>query len=68
MDDFVYVRTLHGAIYGKVALVQHRQSGRHFAMKMMSIAHMHARRAISGPEVCEDGDMELRVLRKLSHA
>ncbi|KAF1323239.1 Camk protein kinase, partial [Globisporangium splendens] len=66
MDDFVYVRTLHGAIYGKVALVRHRQSGRHFAMKMMSIAHMHAKRAISGPEVCEDGDMELRVLRKLS--
>lgn len=66
MDDFQYVRTLRGAIYGKVALLQHRASGRHYAMKMMSIAHMHAKRAISGPQVREDGDVELRVLRQLS--
>jgi len=66
MDDFQYVRTLRGAIYGKVALLQHRASGRYYAMKMMSIAHMHAKRAISGPQVREDGDVELRVLRQLS--
>lgn len=66
MDEFLYVRTLRGAIYGKVALVQHRQSGNLYAIKMMSIAHMSARQAISGPAVCEDGDAELRILRRLS--
>lgn len=66
MDEFLYVRTLRGAIYGKVALVQHRQSGKLYAIKMMSLAHMSARQAISGPAVCEDGDAELRILRRLS--
>ncbi|GAB9471762.1 Camk protein kinase [Globisporangium polare] len=66
MDEFLYVRTLRGAIYGKVALVQHRQSGKLYAVKMMSLAHMSARQAISGPAVCEDGDAELRNLRRLS--
>lgn len=66
MDDFQYVRTLRGAIYGKVALVRHHGSGALYAVKMMSIAHMRAHTAVAGAPVREDGDAELRILRRLS--
>ncbi|TYZ59043.1 hypothetical protein PybrP1_005266 [[Pythium] brassicae (nom. inval.)] len=66
MDDFQYVRTLRGAIYGKVALVRHQGSGALYAVKMMSLAHMRAHTAVAGAPVHEDGDAELRILRRLS--
>ncbi|KAK1933545.1 Serine/threonine protein kinase OSK4 [Phytophthora citrophthora] len=65
MDSLCLVRPLASAIYGRVLLVRHRSSGRHYALKVMSLPHMHARRAVTGPYVQEDGDMELQILRKL---
>ncbi|KAJ0397056.1 hypothetical protein P43SY_010040 [Pythium insidiosum] len=65
-EDFAVIKTLRSAIYGHVALVRHRRSGELFAMKRMSLAHMAAQRAVSGPKVREDGDAELRILRRLS--
>ncbi|KAL3673185.1 hypothetical protein V7S43_002478 [Phytophthora oleae] len=65
MDSLCLVRPLASAIYGRVLLVRHRSSGRHYALKVMSLPHMRARRAVTGPYVQEDGDMELQILRKL---
>ncbi|RLN02824.1 hypothetical protein BBJ28_00017661 [Nothophytophthora sp. Chile5] len=65
MDAFCLVRPLHSAIYGRVALVRHRASGRYYALKMMSLAHMRARRAVTGPSVQENGFTELQILRRL---
>lgn len=63
MEDFTLLLTLRGAIYGRVALVRHEPSQRLFAIKMMSLAHMAAQRAVSGPRVQENGASEMRILR-----
>ncbi|KAL4106679.1 hypothetical protein PRIC1_004726 [Phytophthora ramorum] len=65
MDSLSLVRPLANAIYGRVVLVRHRTSGRYYALKVMSLPHMRARRAVTGPFVQEDGEMELQILRKL---
>jgi len=65
MDSFALVRPLAAAIYGRVVLVRHRTSGRYYALKVMSLPHMRARRAVTGPFVQEDGDSELQILRQL---
>ncbi|KAG6612283.1 CAMK protein kinase [Phytophthora cinnamomi] len=65
MDSFCVVRPLAGAIYGRVVLVRHRSSGRFYALKAMSLPHVRARRAVTGPFVQEDGDSELQILRRL---
>lgn len=65
MDSFCLVRPLASAIYGRVVLVRHRASGRYYALKVMSLPHMRARRAVTGPYVQEDGDTELQILRRL---
>lgn len=64
MEEFTLLRTLRGAIYGRVALVRHEASQRLFAVKMMSLAHMAAQRAVSGPRVQENGAIEMRILRR----
>ncbi|KAG7381598.1 NUAK SNF1-like kinase 1 [Phytophthora pseudosyringae] len=65
MESLCLVRPLASAIYGRVLLVRHRSSGRFYALKVMSLPHMRARRAVAGPFVQEDGDTELQILRKL---
>ncbi|KAE8886463.1 hypothetical protein PF005_g26104 [Phytophthora fragariae] len=65
MDSLILVRPLADAIYGRVVLVRHRTSGRYYALKVMSLPHLRARRAVTGPCVQEDGDMELQILRTL---
>ncbi|KAG7383962.1 NUAK SNF1-like kinase 1 [Phytophthora boehmeriae] len=65
MDAFSIVRPISSAIYGRVVLVRHCQSGRYYALKAMSIPHMQARRAVTGPYVQEDGFAELHILRGL---
>ncbi|KAG3091049.1 hypothetical protein PI124_g1497 [Phytophthora idaei] len=65
MDSLCLVRPLASAIYGRVLLVRHRSSGRYYALKVMSLPHMRARRAVTGPYVQEDGETELQILRNL---
>ncbi|ETI38719.1 CAMK protein kinase [Phytophthora nicotianae] len=65
MDSLCLVRPLASAIYGRVLLVRHRSSGRYYALKVMSLPHMRARRAVTGPYVQEDGQTELQILRTL---
>ncbi|TMW63921.1 hypothetical protein Poli38472_014626 [Pythium oligandrum] len=60
------MRVLRRAIYGHVALVRHQSSNNVFAMKVMSLAHMRLRRAVSGVRVREDGMTELQILRRIS--
>ncbi|EEY68465.1 protein kinase [Phytophthora infestans T30-4] len=65
MDSLSLVRPLASAIYGRVLLVRHRSSGRYYALKVMSLPHMRAHRAVTGPYVQEDGETELQILRTL---
>lgn len=68
MDAFAVLGDLHAAIYGRVVLAQHRESGRVVAIKLMSRPHMAVHRSVAGPRVHEDGNTELRVLRRLTAA
>lgn len=66
MDAFELLGFVHAAIYGRVVLARRRGTDALVAIKMMSRAHMAARRAVAGPRVQEDGLAELQTLRLLS--